>query len=112
VEKSTETLNKMTDEMTKFLFNMMGIIISVLLSGFTLSQYVGWFLVPLGFPPVGIMQAYGVLITLSFIKMYLSSAEISNTTDAQQPNKLVLFFVIVLFNLLYLALGFIVQLFV
>lgn len=39
--------------------------LSVLVSGFTLSTLWGWFMQPLGLPPVSILQAYGVVLVFS-----------------------------------------------
>lgn len=41
-------------------------------SGFVLSVLWGWFVVPLGVPPIGVLQATGLTLTVDLVKLVIA----------------------------------------
>lgn len=49
-------------------------VVNIMVKGFVISIVWGWFMVPLGLPPVSIAMAYGLAIVIS----YLTHQEVEN----------------------------------
>lgn len=60
---------------------LLGIPVS-LLGGVVLQDLWGWFLVPLGAAPIGLINAVGVSLIASFFKMGLQQIKVDDEADA------------------------------
>lgn len=53
---------------TKFVGYTLLLILNLLVVAFTLSTLWGWFIVPLGFPVIGMVHAYGLSLVMVWLK--------------------------------------------
>lgn len=62
-------MKKSTQQLVTVLATLfIAIPLMIVWGGFALSVLWGWFIVPLGLPPIGIAMAAGLMLTVSFIR--------------------------------------------
>ena len=87
-------------------------LISIFIGAWAFSTLFGWFLVPLGLPPVGMAHAYGLMLVASFLKMRPKDIDIDgenkSKTTAETVTRIALY---TIFYLVAVGMGWITILF-
>ena len=53
------------------------LLVSTIVTGYVVSQLWGWFVIPLGLPPITMWHAYGVSLLFNFMCPYLDTADLA-----------------------------------
>lgn len=116
IDRATRQIEATNQVLGGCLVGLAMIAISVVLSGYTLSVLWVWFVLPLfvGAPQLGIMQAYGLMVVVSFLKAGLARDDTEKRYKNLSLTQRVwaAFVEAVGYNVLFLAMGWLVQLFI
>lgn len=114
--RATRELEAANQVLGNALVALFAIVASVALSGYTFSVLWSWFVVGSfpGAPALGIMQAYGLMVVVSFLKAGLAREDTATKYKGLTAMQRVwaAFIETIGYNALFLAMGWIVQLFI